>query len=105
MELYKWIDWKKKLAKKYDQIFDEKNRIVFPEGMESGFYKYIVFDVNLSQKTGPVFGDLCHDHMKVSGDFLNSEWVKDHHFCPPIYFGWEEANKSCEELEKLLVID
>ena len=36
------LEWKRNLARKFDQIFD--NRVRFPEGMISGYYKYIVFD-------------------------------------------------------------
>ena len=46
---------KRALAAKYDQIF--ANRVKFPPGMISGYYKYIVFNYpHLRQKTGQVFG-------------------------------------------------
>lgn len=96
------IAWKRELAVKYDQIFE--NRVRFPEGMESGYYKYIVFDTQLTQETGQVFGprDLGHRIEGVDVSLPNSEWITEHHKCAPIYFGWEHADKSADELKALL---
>lgn len=47
------LRWKRNLAKKYDKIFER--RINFPEGMKSGYYKYIVFDYNLKETSGKVY--------------------------------------------------
>jgi len=96
------LKWKRDLAKKYDQIFDKKHRVVFPQGMNSGYYKYIVFDHKLKQRTGGVFEDLCHNLMGVKGNFPNSEWISKHHVCPPIFYGWKEASKTGVNLKKLL---
>lgn len=97
------LAWKRDLAKKYDQIFD--NRVNLPEGMESGYYKYIVFDTPLKQETGQVFGprDLGHRIAQVDADVPNSEWVVEHHKCAPIYLGWEDADKSVDELRTILL--
>lgn len=97
------LDWKRKLAKKYDQIFE--NHLVLPEGMESGYYKYIVFDTPLKQETGQVFGpgDLGHRIAGVDADVPNSEWIVEHHKCAPIYYGYEEADKSIDELRSILL--
>jgi len=97
------LEWKKKLAEKYDRIFD--NRVRFPEGMTSGYYKYIVFDYLLKEQTGKVFGknDLGY-RIEGRNMFLeNSEWVVDHHKCVPIFYGWEKSNASIDELKKLLL--
>lgn len=101
--LPKILKWKRDLAKKYDQIFE--NRVKFPEGMVSGYYKYIVFDTPLHQKTGQVFGlgDLGHRIAGVDADVPNSEWVAQHHQCAPIYLGYEYADKSVEELREILL--
>lgn len=101
--LPKIVEWKRKLARKYDQIFD--NRLKFPEGMESGYYKYIVFDTPLKQETGQVFGpgDLGDYIAKVDADVPNSHWVTEHHKCAPIYYGYEYADKTVEELKSLLL--
>ncbi len=97
------LDWKRKLAKKYDQIFE--NHLVLPEGMESGYYKYIVFDTPLKQETGQVFGpgDLGHRIAGVDADVPNSEWIVEHHKCAPIYYGYEHADKSIDELRSILL--
>ncbi|MBQ3799938.1 MAG: DegT/DnrJ/EryC1/StrS family aminotransferase [Treponema sp.] len=96
------ISWKRELASKYDQIFD--NRVRLPEGMQSGYYKYIVFDTKLTQETGQVFGprDLGHRIQGVKADVPNSVWITEHHKCAPIYYGWEHAGKSVEQLNDLL---
>lgn len=95
--------WKRELAAKYDQIFDA--RVKMPVGMESGYYKYIVFDYEVTEQTGQVFGmnDLGY---RIDGkDFTlkNSEWVIKHHRCVPIYFGWERASCSVGELKDYLI--
>lgn len=97
------LEWKRELAEKYDQIFE--NRVIFPEGMVSGYYKYIVFDTPLKQETGQVFGpgDLGHRIAQVDADVPNSIWVTEHHKCAPIYYGWDQAGKSVDELRQLLL--
>lgn len=97
------LDWKRQLARKYDEIFD--NRVNLPDGMKSGYYKYIVFDTPLKMETGQVFGprDLGHRIDEVQADVPNSEWITEHHKCAPIYFGWDHADKSVDELKSLLL--
>ena len=96
------LEFKRALAEKYDAIFD--NRVRFPKGMVSGYYKYIVFDTELQQETGQVFGagDLGHiiDEQKIS--LPNSEWIAKHHKCVPIYYGYENADRSVDELRVIL---
>lgn len=97
------VEWKRSLARKYDQIFE--NRVRFPEGMESGYYKYIVFDTPINQETGQVFGpgDLGHIIAGVDADVPNSEWVVHHHKCAPIYYGYEHSDESIEKLRSILL--
>ncbi|MDE6912338.1 MAG: DegT/DnrJ/EryC1/StrS family aminotransferase, partial [Lachnospiraceae bacterium] len=97
------LEWKRELAEKYDQIFE--NHVKFPAGMESGYYKYIVFDTPLKQQTGQVFGpgDLGHRIANIDADLPNSIWVTEHHKCAPIYYGWEKAEKNVEELRQILL--
>lgn len=102
--LPKIIEWKRELAAKYDQIFE--NRIFYPEGMQSGYYKYIVFDEDrLKEETGQVFGlgDLGPIIEGIDAKVDNSIWIAKHHKCPPIYFGYEKAGLSAIELEKWLL--
>jgi len=95
------LEWKRVLAAKYDHIFE--NRIRLPDGMESGLYKYIVFDYPLKERTGSVFGELCHWFLHDGRSYQESEWVAAHHCCPPIYYGWDGAELSVEELRARLL--
>lgn len=97
------LEWKRALAKKYDQIFE--NRVRFPEGMESGYYKYIVFDTPIKEETGQVFGarDLGDVIAGVDANVPNSHWITEHHKCAPIYLGYEKAELNVDELRKILL--
>lgn len=97
------ISWKKALAAKYDKIFE--NRVKFPEGMESGYYKYIVFDYDLKEQTGRVFGtgDLGNVIANEESDVPNSLWVTEHHKCVPIYYGYERFDDDVEALRRALL--
>lgn len=98
------LKWKRELAVKYDEIFE--NRVHFPEGMVSGYYKYIVFDEeNLTEETGQVFGidDLGPSIEKIDATIENSIWISQHHKCVPIYLGYEKADLPVEELKKYLL--
>lgn len=96
------LRWKRELAAKYDEIFE--NRVRFPDGMTSGYYKYIVFDYPLREVTGQVFGpnDLGYRIEGLDCSLPNSEWVVTHHKCVPIYYGYEYADKTIEELKDYL---
>ncbi len=97
------IAQKRALASKYDKIFD--NRVHFPEGMKSGYYKYIIFNQDLKQQTGKVFGltDQCSYIEAKNHDLPNSNWVGENHYCPPIYNNWEHAEKSIDEIADILI--
>jgi dTDP-4-amino-4,6-dideoxygalactose transaminase len=78
------VAWKNEAAEKHlNSAY--LNRIRFPEGMVSGFYKYIVFDP-VEKSTGKVYEKLCHTLMKRGGSFPNSEWVASNHWCVPLYY-------------------
>lgn len=97
------LEWKKSLAAKYDQIFE--NRIKFPKGMISGYYKYIVFDYELKVETGKVFNqtDFGPEIEGIAYNLPNSRWIAQHHKCPPIYYGWEYADRDLEEIRRILL--
>jgi dTDP-4-amino-4,6-dideoxygalactose transaminase len=97
------ISWKRELARKYDDIFDRKVRL--PEGMKSGYYKYIVFDYELTMETGKVFAqsDFGPEIEEIAYDLPNSRWIAEHHKCPPIWYGWEYSDRSVQELTDLLI--
>jgi len=98
------LDWKRTLVAKYDAIFERK--VVLPEGMISGYYKYIVFGYpKLKEVTGQVFGinDLGYRIEGLELNLENAEWIAINHQCPPIYCGWEHADKSIDELRSILM--
>lgn len=97
------LEWKRALARKFDQIFDR--RVALPEGMVSGYYKYIVFDRKLKEETGKVFNhtDFGNEIEGIALELPNSYWVAEHHKCAPIYYGWEQAELSVEEMKKYLL--
>lgn len=98
------LAWKRELAAKYDCIFE--NRVRFPKGMESGYYKYIVFDEDkLMEETGKVFGegDLGPVIEGIDAGVDNSIWIAGHHKCVPIYLGYEKARLSVGELKAELL--
>ena len=97
------LEWKRTLAAKYDVIFERK--IVLPEGMISGYYKYIVFNYqNLKEVTGQVFGinDLGYRIEGMEMKLENSEWITANHQCPPMYYGWEFAVLDINALKDVL---
>lgn len=97
------LRWKRELAAKYDEIFE--NTVKLPAGMISGYYKYIVFDTELTEVTGQVFGPNDLGYRIEGKDILlpNSEWVVTHHKCAPIYHGWDKADLSIAELKDYLL--
>ncbi len=99
------LEWKAQLARRFDRIFER--RVRFPEGMVSGYYKYIVFDYDIAEETGKVFDktDFGNEIQAVSADIPNAEWIADHHQCVPIWYGWEKADLPNEELKKTLGVN
>lgn len=100
----KILAWKRELAAKYDCIFE--NRVRFPEGMESGYYKYIVFgEDGLKEETGKVFGegDLGPVIEGIDAKVENSIWIAENHKCVPIYLGYEKAGLSVADLKNHLL--
>ena len=78
------ISWKNKYAKNYlDPFFH--NRLKLPEGMKSGFYKYIVFE-EIDNSTGKVYDNPCHKILKHDIDLPNTDWVVNNHWCVPLYY-------------------
>lgn len=97
------LEWKRNLAAKYDTIF--KRKVNLPEGMISGFYKYIVFGYpHLKEITGQVFGpnDLGYRIEGMDLNLENTEWIAVNHQCPPIYYGWKFADLNVNALKDVL---
>jgi perosamine synthetase len=61
------------------------NRLMLPDGMVSGLYKYVVFDW-LDRSTGRVYDEPCHRIMGHQVDLPNSDWVARNHSCVPLYY-------------------
>lgn len=82
------VGWKNTYAKKYlDPNFPK--RVKFPEGMVSGYYKYIVFEP-IEQSTGKVYDKPCHRIMNKGYSLPNTDWVARNHWCPPLYYKSDE---------------
>jgi dTDP-4-amino-4,6-dideoxygalactose transaminase len=78
------VEWKNEVAEKYlNSRF--AHRVQLPDGMISGFYKYIVFEP-IENSTGKVYDQLCHSIMKRGGSYPNSEWITKNHWCVPLYY-------------------
>jgi dTDP-4-amino-4,6-dideoxygalactose transaminase len=60
-------------------------RVVLPDGMTSGLYKYIVFEP-IPVSTGKVYDQPCHRIMGHEVDLPNSDWVAQNHWCVPLYY-------------------
>lgn len=81
------VAWKKAYAEKHlDPKFP--NRVKFPEGMISGYYKYIIFDP-VEKSTGKVYDQPCHKIMNRDDDLPNTDWVAKNHWCVPLYYKGE----------------
>lgn len=81
------VAWKKAYAEKHlDPKFP--NRVKFPEGMISGYYKYIIFDP-VEKSTGKVYDQPCHKIMNRDDELPNTDWVAKNHWCVPLYYKGE----------------
>jgi len=82
------VGWKNEYARKHlDGKFPA--RLKLPEGMVSGYYKYIVFEP-IEKSTGKVYDQPCHKIMGKTYDLPNSDWVAGNHWCVPLYYKGEE---------------
>jgi dTDP-4-amino-4,6-dideoxygalactose transaminase len=60
-------------------------RLQLPDGMVSGFYKYVVFEP-IEHSTGKVYEEPCHRILGTQGELPNSDWVAANHWCVPLYY-------------------
>ena len=76
-----------KFKNEYAELLNAKfnNRVLLPEGMISGYYKYIVFD-EIENSTGKVYQEQCHKILGHNIELPNSDWVSGNHWCCPIYY-------------------
>ena len=75
---------KNELARAYlDPV--HPGRLQLPEGMVSGYYKYVVFDP-IEKSTGRVYDEPCHRILGHAVDLPNTDWVAQNHSCVPLYY-------------------
>jgi dTDP-4-amino-4,6-dideoxygalactose transaminase len=78
------VAWKSAYARDHlDAV--HPSRLELPEGMTSGFYKYIVFD-EIEKGTGRVYEEPCHRIMGRPDELPNTDWVAENHWCVPLYY-------------------
>jgi len=87
------VTWKNDYAR---DVLDARhpNRLLLPEGMTSGLYKYIVFDP-VEPSTGKVYDEPCHRILGRDDSLPNTDWAAENHWCVPIYYhgGTEGDNR------------
>jgi perosamine synthetase len=81
------VAWKNEYAqKRLDRQFS--NRPKFPQGMISGYYKYVIFDP-IQNSTGKVYDLPCHRIMNKDCELPNTDWIAENHWCVPLYYKGE----------------
>jgi dTDP-4-amino-4,6-dideoxygalactose transaminase len=83
------IDWKNEYAKNHLDL-QYPNRVILPEGMVSGYYKYIVFE-QIEKSTGKVYDQSCHKIMNRNCKLPNTDWIAQNHWCVPLYYKGDEG--------------
>ena len=78
------VSWKNEYAEKYLNQ-NHPNRLIFPENMVSGLYKYIVFN-EIEKSTGKVYEEPCHEILGMDCNLPNTDWIRNNHWCVPIYY-------------------
>jgi perosamine synthetase len=92
------VEWKNAYARDHlDPVHPA--RLELPEGMTSGFYKYIVFE-QIEKSTGRVYDQPCHRIMGHSVELPNTDWVAENHWCVPLYYRPESREAALEEASK-----
>jgi dTDP-4-amino-4,6-dideoxygalactose transaminase len=82
------VAWKNEIARVHlDGLY--QSRLLLPEGMTSGHYKYVVFEP-IERSTGKVYDEPCHRILRHHVDLPNSDWVAQNHWCVPLYYRPEE---------------
>ena len=78
------VAWKNEVAR---SELDPRHpsRLELPDGMTSGYYKYVVFS-QIEKSTGKVYDQPCHRIMGHHVDLPNSDWVAQNHWCVPLYY-------------------
>ncbi len=83
------VERKNEIAREHlDPVYESHLRL--PDGMVSGYYKYIVFEP-IEKSTGKVYDESCHRIMKTGDELPNTDWVAQNHWCVPLYYTTPEA--------------
>ncbi len=86
--------WKGEAARTHlDPLYG--SRLQLPDGMTSGFYKYIVFEP-IERSTGKVYDEPCHRVLGRAVDLPNSDWVAQNHWCVPLYYRPESREEAVQ---------
>jgi len=84
------VAWKNEVARTELDPVHGASRLELPEGMTSGYYKYVVFSP-IEKSTGKVYDQPCHRIMGRDVDLPNTDWVAESHWCVPLYYAPIEA--------------
>lgn len=83
------VGWKQEYARRVLEP-QHSRRVILPEGMLSGYYKYIVFEPT-EPSTGKVYDRPCHEIFRHPVDLPNTDWVAKNHWCVPIYYRGDDG--------------
>jgi perosamine synthetase len=78
------VAWKNAAAREHLDA-QHPGRLILPDGMVSGLYKYIVFDP-IERSSGKVYDQPCHRIMRTADHLPNTDWVAENHWCVPLYY-------------------
>ncbi len=78
------VAWKNAVARERLDVLHPA-RLLLPDGMVSGLYKYIVFDP-VERSTGKVYDEPCHRLMGHAVDLPVTDWIAENHWCVPLYY-------------------
>ena len=86
------VAWKNRIAREQlDPVY--ASRPVLPDGMTSGYYKYIVFEP-IERSTGRVYDEPCHRVLGHDVELPNSDWVASNHWCVPLYYAGDREREE-----------
>jgi dTDP-4-amino-4,6-dideoxygalactose transaminase len=78
------VAYKNRIAREHlDPVYEQRLRL--PDGMTSGYYKYIVFE-EIERSTGKVYDESCHRVLGHDVELPNTDWVAENHWCVPLYY-------------------
>ena len=100
------LDWKRKIARRYDQVFT--GRLHLPSSMNPNYYMYPVFQTKIKTTTGKLFnsskhGMLSHELMGRENIYPNSQWLNENHECVPINYKCPYSERSVSDLRESIV--